>query len=103
MEEREALMGCGWWEGWMDLAAGILWSQAQGKDGYAEAESVGPGHGGHPNTGRLQVKTSRLKPSQFAKGSASHTGPGWDSVQESHLSRSPLWRSLWAVLRPGVI
>ena len=27
VEEREALMGCGWWEGWMDLA-GVLWSQA---------------------------------------------------------------------------
>ena len=27
VEEREALMGCGWWEFWMDLA-GVLWSQA---------------------------------------------------------------------------
>lgn len=55
MEEREALMG---WEGWMGLAGGGLWSQALGKEGYAEAESVGPGCGGHPNTGCLQVKTS---------------------------------------------
>lgn len=51
----------------MGLAGGGLWSQALGKEGYAEAESVGPGHGGHPNTGRLQVKTSRLKPGQLAK------------------------------------
>lgn len=74
MEERETLMGCGWWEGWMDLASGVLWSQALGKAGYAEANSLGPGLGGHPNTGCLQVKTSRRKPGQLAK--VQHPMPG---------------------------
>lgn len=80
----------------MDLASGVLWSQALGKAGYAEANSLGPGLGGHPNTGCLQVKTSR-QAGQLARFQHPMPGQAGTLCRRVTFQKPTVEEPVWAV------